>query len=189
MNGWALNGPSETDQTDWQTGCSVKKEPQSRLVLSFLVIGLSLTFLDVAPDRRNEEQPSDHVTDTDTNEAQTDLDSGKVPLLVHKAVGLDEHEDQSVGETREERENQDDGLGQEHLEGAHPGDQDFLGGESLAEGNELVRTPEVLALGAALLSNAVHHDGGSSLRDSEEVDELDGTSKDELDPDRPSVTC
>lgn len=184
MDRRALNGPSETDEADWQARSCVQKEPKTRFVLRTLIIGLGLAFLDVALDSRDEEEPCNDIADTNRDEAQTNLNSTESPLLIHQSEGLNEHEDEGVGKAREERKNQDNRLGKEHLEGADPGDEDLLSREAVSEWDKLVRTPNVLArLLAALLGDAVHQDGGSSLGNSEAVNKLDESTQNELDPD------
>ena len=182
-----LNGPRKADEADGKAWRRVQQEPQSRLVLCPLVVGLLAPLLDVPLDGRDEGDPGNHVSNTNGDESQADLNGGKAPLLVHETKGLNEHEDEGVGETREEGEDEDNGLSEEHAEGADPGGDDLLGREALAEGDELIRTPDVgcrIRL-AATLGDAVHHDGAARLGHGEEVHELDEATKDKLDPDGP----
>lgn len=181
--------PGETNETDGQARSSIQQEPETRFVLRALVVGLELSLLDVTLDGRDEYDPGKQVTDTNGAESKTDLDGIKVPLLVHESEGLDEHEDEGIGETRQERQDQDDGLSEEHLEGSHPCLEDLLDREALAEGDKLIGTPDVEAgvLLAPALRNAVHHDSGASLGNGEEVDELNDATEDELHPNSPPV--
>ncbi|KAI6766073.1 hypothetical protein HG530_007143 [Fusarium avenaceum] len=146
-----------------------------------------LTLLDVLLDSRDEHQPSQKISDTNGAEGKANLNSVKVPLAIDQSKGLDEHEDQSVGETRKKRQDQNDRLGEEHLEGTGPCDEDLLGGETLSEGNKLIGTPDVgVCLLSALLGNAVHENGASRLGHSQEMDDLDEATEDKLDPDGPA---
>jgi len=190
VDGRALDGPGKADEADRQAGSGVQQEPEARLVLGTLVVGLGRALLDVALDGGDEEQPCNDVADADGDEAEANLHGAKVPLLVHERKGLNEHEDEGVGETREQRQDQHDGLGEEHLEGADPGGENLLGREAVAEGHQLVGAPDV-GTGVLLspaLGDAVHHDGGAGLGDGEEVDDLDKAAEDELHPDGPSET-
>lgn len=188
MNRGALNRPRESDEADWQAGSRVQEEPQPRLVLRPLVVGFRMSLLDVTLNSRDEQQPCEKVSNTDGDEGKTDLNGAEFPLPVHEAKGLDEHEDEGIRETREKRENQDNRLGEEHLEGADPGVHDLLGREPVGERNKLVGAPDVgVALFAFSLGDLVHHDGGTGLGHGEEVDGLDDDAEDELDPDGPSI--
>ena len=188
----ALRGPSEADQPDGQAWGGEEEPPEARLVLRAFVVRFGVPLFDVAPDGRDEGEPGDDVADADGDEGQAERDGREVPLLVDKAEGLEEHEDEGVAEAGEEGERQHNGLGQEHFEGPDPGDEDFSGGEAILEGHELVRAPEVdgrtvlFALLASSLSDLIHHAGRPRLGDDEEVEELHGTSEDELDPDAPA---
>lgn len=143
VNGRALNRPGETKQADRQARSGVEEEPQSGLILSMFVFGFELALLDVALDGRNEEQPGKEVADADRNERQSDLDGGEVPLFVDQSEGLNEHEDERVGETREQRKCEHDGLGEEHAERTDPSQEDLLGREAVTEWDKLVRAPDV----------------------------------------------
>jgi hypothetical protein len=187
VNGRTLNCPSKSDETNGQARRSVQQEPQTRLILRSLIIGLLVPLLDVPSDGRDKEDPGNHISDTDGDETQADLDGRKAPLLIHKGEGLDEHEDEGVGETREQGEDEDNGLGEEHAERADPGGDDLLGRESLAEGDKLVGTPDIgsrIRL-TTTLGDTVHHDGAARLRHGEEMYDLDEATKDKLDPDGP----
>lgn len=156
--------------------------------MSSLVVGLCLAFSDVAFDSWDERDPADKVADTDGDKCKTDLDGSEAPLLVNDGKRLNKHEDEGVGETREKRQSQDNGLGEEHLEWSTPSDQDLLGGEAIPEWNKLVRTVDVCidTRLAPLLGNVVHHDCTPSFGYDDQMKNLDESSKDELNPDTPS---
>lgn len=186
MNRRSLDGPRETKQSDRKARRGVQQEPQSRFILSSLVLRLGSTLLDVPADSRNEKDPSKNVSHSDWNKCQSDLDGAKVPLLVDEGQRLDEHEDQSVGETGEQRQDQDNGLCQEHLEGSGPCLEHFFRGESVLERDELVRSPHVgVTILPSLLCDPVHHDGSPGFRNREEMKGLDSSTEDELNPNRP----
>ena len=109
-------------------------------------------------------------------------DGTPIVLGVDKGEGLDEHEDEGVAESGEEREGEDNGFGEEHLEGTDPGDDDLFEGESLLEGCDFVGPIEVgVCAGlASLLGDSVHHDGSSSLGDEDKMSELNGAAKYQL---------
>jgi hypothetical protein len=189
----ALDRPGEAEEADWQARGGVEEEPQAGLVLRALVLGFVAALLFVAPDGRDEQRPCDHVTYTDGQESEADFEGLEVPLLVDEHEGLNEHEDQGVGETGQQGQDEHDGLGEEHLEGTDPGHEDLFGGEAVFEGDEFVGTPDVGFLaavldgfGAALLGDAVQHDCCAGFGDGEEVDGLDEAAEDQLDPDAPS---
>lgn len=181
--------PGETEESDGKAGGGVEQEPQPGLVLRFLVVGIGLSFFDVAADGGDEGRPGDAVAHPYRDEGETDLHGGEAVLFVDDGEGLDEHEDQGVGEAGEEAEDEDDGFGEEHAEGPDPGLEDFFDAEAFAERGQFVRTPDV-GVGvffAATFGDAVHHYGCAGLGDGEGVEGLDGAAEDELDPDRPSV--
>ena len=109
-------------------------------------------------------------------------DGTPVVLGVDDGEGLDEHEDEGITESGEEGEGEDNGFGEEHLEGADPGDEDLFERESLLERRDFVGPVEVgvCAVLASLLSNPVHHDGGSGLWDEDKMSELNGAAEDQL---------
>ena len=109
-------------------------------------------------------------------------DRTPVVLCVDEGEGLDEHEDESVAESGEEGECQDDRFGEEHLKGTDPGDDDLFEGESLLEGGDFIWSVEVGvgAVLASLLGDSVHHDGSSGLRDEDKMGELNSATKDQL---------
>lgn len=187
MNRRTLNRPCEPNEANGKARCGIQQEPQPRLILRPLIIRLGVPLLDVPLNGRDEDKPSNHIPKANGDKGKTNLHSGKVPLLVYEGKGLDKHEDEGVGETGEQGEDEDDGLGEEHAEGTDPGRDDLLAREAIAEGDELVRTPDV-GLGvllAAALGDAVHHDGAARLGHGEEVHDLDEATEDKLDPDRP----
>lgn len=115
----ALRGPGEAGE---------EESPEARLVLREFVVRFGVPLFDVVSDGRDEGEPGDDVADADGDEGLAERDGREVPLLVDEAKGLEEHEDEGVAEAGEEGERQHDGLGQEHLEGPDPGDEDFFGG-------------------------------------------------------------
>ena len=141
--------------------------------------------------RRDEQYPGNNIADADGTKGETLFHSVEVVLIsIDKGEGLDEHEHQSVRETGQERQHQYDRLGCEHSKRSHPGDDDLFRGQAFADWRHLVRTPNVhtwIRL-AALLGNLVHHDRGPSFRNKDQMCQLDGASKDELDPDAPAPT-
>jgi hypothetical protein len=192
MNWWAGRGPSEDDETDWQARRGVEKPPETRLVLSLLITRAFASKPLVALDGGEEREPRDKVAYADTAECKTNSEGCKMPLFKHKRVRLQEHENDSIRETRKQGQDQDDGLGQEHAEWAHPSSQDLAWVKSLFESPELVWSPDVdrlavlLAFLATLLRDPVHEDGCTSLGDDDGVGDLDGPAEDELDPDVPA---
>ena len=169
---WRAGGcPSEADQADWEAGCCVEKPPETGLVLCSFVVRLSLAFSDVTFDSWEERDPTDEVTDADGDECKTDLNGAETPLLVDNREGLNEHEDERIGETREKGQGHNDWFSEEHLEWSNPGDQDLLGGEAVPEWNKLIGTPDVLVFARlpSLLGNVVHHDGAPGFGHVDEV--------------------
>lgn len=142
----------------------------------------------VSLDGWDEEQPGNNVPDANGAEGETYLNGVEVVLLVDKREGLDEHEHQGIGKARQKRQDQNDGLSDEHPERPEPGYDDFLSVETFSSGSNFVGSPDVHArvLLPSLLRNLVHHDGGSGLRDEDEMGKLDSASEDQLDPYTPT---
>lgn len=61
-------------------------------------------------------QVGEDVADEDGNECESDADGAEAPLLVDGLEGLEEGEDEGVGEAGEEREPEDNGFREEHVE-------------------------------------------------------------------------
>ena len=183
----ARTGPGETDQSNGQTRRGVEQPPESRLILHVLIERVLLSLRGVLPDNREERKPGDDIADQDRQEGETQGDGAKVPVLVHQSKGLDEHEDQRIAETTEQRKSQHDRLGHQHLEGANPGDQDLAHGEPLAPGEDFIGAVDVEAgvLLALLLGELVEHDSRAGFGDEQEMHNLDKSTEDKLDPDRP----
>ena len=142
----------------------------------------------VALDGRDEDEPGEEIPDKDGQKGETDIDLVEMPLLVDEGEGLDEHKDKGIGETGQEGEDKDDGLGKKHLEGSEPSGDDFFRIEAFLETDHLIWAVDVGldTVLAALLGNLVHHDCRSGFWDSDEVDQLHKPAKDELNPDRPA---
>ena len=111
-------------------------------------------------------------------------DRPPIVLCVDEGERLDEHEDESVTESREEGERQDDRLGKEHFEGTDPGNKDLFEGESLLEGGDFVGSVDVGvgAVLASLLGDPVHHNSNSGLGNKSKMGELNSATKDQLIP-------
>lgn len=157
-----------------------------------LVIGLRGALLEVTLDGWDERDPCEEVSDTDGQESKSNLRRREPILIIHQCKTLDEHENQRVGESTQQRQHQHNRFCQEHAERPDPGDQNLPGGEALLVRCDLVGTPDIhglsefVALGTSLLGDAVHHDGGARLGDENEVSDLCGAAEDELDPDGPA---
>lgn len=186
MNGRPTTCPSEADETDGQARRRVEKPFQTRLILSSLTVRVFLAFANVALDSRDEGHPGNDVANTNAAESKANLRCAEAPSCVHNAERLDEHEDEGIGESGEERQHQDDGLRDEHLEGSNEVNCKFLAREALLERDNLLRAPYVFTGLPPPLGSAIHKNGGSGLRDKDQVNELDRAAKDELNPDRPA---
>ena len=86
MDGWAGASPCKTDETDWETGCSPEKEIKAGFILCFFIIGLLLSFSDVALDGGDEGEPGEEVADQNWNEREALGYGSEIPL------GVDERE-------------------------------------------------------------------------------------------------
>lgn len=99
------------------------------------------------------------------------------PLSVYIAIRLQERKDERIRESREEREAEDDGLGDEHDEGPSDDGEDLL--DVPAVGLELVGRVDLLAsLLSAPPGDAGHEDGSLGLG-GEPVQELGGSAEDD----------
>ena len=188
VEGWAGASPCKTDKTDWKAGRSVEEEPEAGFILCFFVVGLLFSFFDVAFDSGDEGEPGNEVTDQDWEEGEALGYGSETPLGVDETEGLDEHENQGVRESRQEGQGEDDGLGEEHLKWAHPGQENFFEREPFLERSDLVWAVDVRVLAGftSLLCDPVHQDGGSGFRDKDQVNDLHSPTKDELNPDAPT---
>lgn len=185
---WAGASPCKTDETDWEAGRGVKEEPEAGFVLCFFVLGLLLSFFDVAFNSGDEGEPGEEVADQDWDEGEALGYGSETPLSVDEGEGLNEHEDQGVGESGQEGQGEDDGLGEEHFEWTHPGKENFFEREPFLERGDLVWAVDVRVFAGftSLLCDPVHQDGGSGFRDEDEMDDLHSATEDELDPDAPT---
>ena len=68
VEGRAGASPCEADETDWEAGCGPEEEVEAGFILCFLVLGLGLSFFDVASDGGDEGEPGDEVADQDWDE-------------------------------------------------------------------------------------------------------------------------
>lgn len=133
----------EDQKTEGQGRGSPQQEVHAGFVLGVLVVGVLLALLAGHGERRQEDQVAGEVADTDGDERETDLRGAEVPLVEDDREGLDEHEDEGVGETGQQRQSQDNGLSQEHAEGPEHGVDQLAPGEALAEGLDLVGAVDV----------------------------------------------
>jgi hypothetical protein len=116
-------------------------------------------------------------------EGEADLGRGEVPLSENKGEAVETGEDEGVAGTAEQREEGDNGLGQEELVRSPHELENILGVEALEEAApDLVGAVDVQVLTrlAAAGGFMVEEDRGTSLWDEEEVDSLDDNTKDEL---------
>lgn len=120
----------------------------------------------VPPNRWDEQSIGDEVPNQDWDKRETLGDGTKIVLGVDEGEGLDEHENEGIAEAGKEGKRENDGFGEEHLEGPDPGDNDLFERESRLEGRNFVGPVEVRlrSVLASLLGDPVHHDGGSGLR-------------------------
>lgn len=95
-----------------------------------------------------------------------------------------ESEDESIRETREKRQAEDNGLADEHLERTKPDLARFLKRDT--RGLEFIGSVDVGVLAglATTLGLLVEEDGRTTLGH-EEMDDLDNTTEDEHDPEEP----
>lgn len=163
---------------------SQKEQPLEAKLGCYVVRALAVDAVLVPEDPGDVAGVGNGITNVDWDEGPGNLKSTEAPLLVHGMKALLEGKDESIGESREKRTGQDDGLAEEHLEGAHPCDGELVEGD--AGTLDLVGAPgiRVLACLTAALGLLVHDDGGATLGH-EEVDGLGGGTEDELDPEVP----
>ena len=101
---------------------------------------------------------------------------------------MDEHKDQGVRESRQEGQSEDDGLGKEHSERTHPGQEYFFERKPFLERRDLVWAVDVWVFAgcASFLGDPVHQDGRSGFGDKDQMDNLHSATEDELDPNAPT---
>lgn len=128
----------------------------------------------------------DEVADGNRDEGQCKLLSSEcsTPLLVDRVKGLEESEDEGVTEPREERTAQHDRLPHKHVEGSNPGLEHLFFGESVL--SELGRAVNVLLSSCSPpFGLSVEEDTRTGFRNEEEMEDLDETSENELNPSNP----
>lgn len=128
----------------------------------------------------------DEVSEVDRDEGPGQGEGAEVVVAaVYRAEGLEEGEDQRVGEPGEDGEEENDGLAHEHLEGSKPDLEGFFAGH--AGFLELVGTVDVgvFACAAPAAGFAVDEDGGAGFRH-EEMQGLHRAAEDELGPEVPA---
>lgn len=185
VNWGPIASEGEDEETKREARREVEKPPKAGLVLCMLVIRPCPSLCRVALDCRDEGQPCNDITDSDGDEGQANVVVVEIPLRVDETEGLDLHENESICEARQERQDQDDGLGKEHGEWTNPGVDELAPCKALTEWLDFVGAPDVLAILPALLGDVVDHDSGAGLGDSDQVQDLDKGTEDELDPDAP----
>lgn len=179
--------PGETKKTNSLERSHPQQPVEATLWLHGVRSVLSHEFL-IAGEEGHKAEPGDEIANSDGDVGESDLNGAEAPLFVHRAVRLEESEDQSVGETGEKRQAEDDWLGEEHAERAQHGDGQLLGWQTLEEATaDFVGTVEVgvLARLALLLCDAVKDASNAGLRDQEEVKSLSNDTEDELNPEVP----
>jgi len=123
------------------------------------------------------------------DEGEADLRRGEVPPSKNKGEAVETGEDEGIAESAEQGEEGNDGLGQEELVRSPHELENVLGVEALEEAApDLVGTIDVQVLTrlAAASGFMIEKDGGTSLGDDEEVDNLDDDTEDELSVEDPA---
>lgn len=178
--------PCEDEKTNGQAWRSVHQPPHAAFEIGKLIIGSLLSLLNVAANGRNVGEVGDEVAKSDCHKGQTNLPCLEVPQCVDKTEGLEAHEDEGVAEAREERQDKDDWLSEEHLEGSKPKSDKFLGLESLPPSLDVVGSIDLLSLLAQLLGVVGDEDSGSGFVHQEAVENLYRDAGDELQPHAPA---
>lgn len=139
----------------------------------------------IAPEPGVVREVCDEIGQVDGNESPRDCESAKAPLLVHRLEALKESEYEGIGETGEQRQTQDNGLGDQHDPGTHPDGAELLEGN--ARGLQFVGAVDVgvLASLAPALGLLVEDDRCARFGH-EEVDGLGAAVEHELDPEVPA---
>lgn len=180
----AEGGPGEAEETNGFEGC----EPEEPFQTAFGgdgIVALGLTDVFIAYEPREVGEVREEVGDVNGDDSPSLTQDTPTPsLLVDDGETLEEGEDQSVGETGQERHGQHNGLADEHVEGTDPNLAGFM--ERDTRLFQLVGAVDVriLASLATSLGFLVHDDGGTTFGH-EEHDELDNSSEHELDPEEP----
>lgn len=155
----AHGSPGETEQADGFEG----REPEQPFQTAFGgdgIVALGLTDVFVAYEPWEVGEVCDEVGDVDGDDSPGLTQDTPAPsLLVDDGETLEEGEDQSVGETGQERHAQDNGLAHEHVEGTDPNLASFM--ERDTRVFQLVGAVDVGVLSglATLLGYLVHDDG------------------------------
>lgn len=174
----------KSNQTNWLK----ESEPQERLQSSFrriVVWSMLLPLSFVPPEDGPVQEVREKVRCVDRNERPSDLERAEPEVgRVRDSKGFQESEDQSVRESRQERQEQDDGFADKHLEWSKPDLARFL--QRYARPLQFVRSIDIRILTTLTTSLcfAIHEDGRAAFRH-EEVDGLNHNTEDELDPEVP----
>lgn len=176
--------PGEPKQTNRLQRRDKQQEQQTSLRLAG---GVALTLTDqfLAANVWQEDGVGYSVTDDDGDEAEPSLQRIEAPLLEDQRERLDAREDQGIRKPRQQRQEQHDGLEDEHLKGAAPDAQDLTDLKTVLQ--QLIGAVDVgiLARLATPFGLPVDQDGGAGLGDDEQVQQLGCTTEDELDPEVP----
>lgn len=144
-----------------------------------------LAVVTITPEPGEVREVCEEVGKVDRNDRPGLSKSAEAPtLLVHDGETFEEGEDQSIGETGEEGQAEDDRLAHKHVEGSDPNLAGFFGRNTRLF--QLVGSIDigVFSTLTAALGFAIDQDGGTTLGH-EEDDGLRHASEDELDPEEP----
>ena len=137
----------------------------------------------MSPDYRKIRAPGTPISDEQSEQSETKLGWCENPAILEDiSVRLEEAEDQRIAEAREERQEADDRLCQQHFVRS---EHEF---EHLIAANLFVlgRSLDVFIALAYLLRPLVEHDGRACLWNEKEVYQLDNEAKNKLDPEVPA---
>lgn len=130
-------------------------------------------------------RPGTPVPNEEGKERKTELAWGETPsVLEDVAIRLEKAEDEGISKPREQRQEADDWLSEEHPVGATHDLGHILPLDLVILGRASHRLLRVCF--AHRLSPSVQHDCGTGLRDEEEMDGLNDDTENELDPEVPS---
>ena len=177
--------PGEAKQADrfqWRQ----EQQPLEPALGRDRIVAVTRADLLVAPEPGEVREVGDGVGEVDGDEGPGLGEGAEAPtLLVHDGEALKEGEDKSVRETGQQRQAEDDGLAQQHVEGAKQDCASFLHRDAGLLQFVGAVDVGVLARLATLLGDLIHDDGGAGLGHKED-DKLDGTTEDELNPEEPA---
>jgi hypothetical protein len=178
----ALGRPGEAEQADGFEGSGPKEPFQAALGKHAARL---VAVVVVAPEPRVVGEVGDEVRQVDRDERPRHRQGAEAPLLVHGLEGLEESEDEGVGESGEQRETQHDRLGDQHDPRAHPDRSEFF--ERDSGGFQLIWAVDiwVFARLATAFCFFVEDDCCAALGH-EEVDRLRAAVEDQLDPEVPA---